>query len=81
MGFKRNRSKHQKNHPYGQPVLISIVRAVSVVECLNELQYNNEFICIIFCFLMVSVITICNLIKRLIRATFLSTPASDVYER
>ena len=81
MGLKRNRSKHFQNHPYGLSVLISIVRAVSVVECLNELQYNNEFICIIFCSLMVSVITICNLIKRLIRATFLSTPASDVHER
>ena len=31
--------------------------------------------------LMVSVITMCNLIKRLIRETFLSTPASDVHER
>ena len=29
------------------------------------------------CHLMVSVITMCNLIKRLIRTTFLSTPASD----
>ena len=38
------------------------------------LQHNNEFIIIIFCYLMVSVITMCNLIKRLIRATFLSTP-------
>ena len=37
MGFKRNRSKHFQNHPYGQLVLISIGRAVSVVECLNEL--------------------------------------------
>ena len=45
------------------------------------LQHNNEFIIIIFCYLMVSVITMCNLIKRLIRATFLSTPASDVHER
>ena len=33
-------------------------------------QHNNEFIIIIFCYLMVSVITMCNLIKRLIRATF-----------
>ena len=82
MGFKRNRSKHFQNHPYGRSVLISIVRAVSVVECLNELQYNNEFIIIIIiCYLMVSVITMCNLIKRFIRATFLSTPASDVHER
>ena len=42
------------------------------------LQHNNKFIIIIiiiiFCYLMVSVITMCNLIKRLIRATFLSTP-------
>ena len=39
------------------------------------LQHNNEFIIvIIFCYLMVSVITMCNLIKRLIRAPFLSTP-------
>ena len=45
------------------------------------LQHNNEFIIIFFCYLMVSVITMCNLIKRLIRTTFLSTPASDVYER
>ena len=45
------------------------------------LQHNNEFIMIIFCYLMVSVITICNLIKRLIRAKFLSTPSSDVHER
>ena len=46
------------------------------------LQHNNEFIIIIIiCYLMVSVITMCNLIKRFIRATFLSTPASDVHER
>ena len=45
------------------------------------LQHNDEFIIIIFCYLMVSVITMCNLIKRLIRATFLTTPASDVHER
>ena len=39
------------------------------------LQRNNKVIIIIFfCYLMVSVITMCNLIKRLIRATFLSTP-------
>ena len=44
-------------------------------------QRNHEFIIIIFRFLMVSVITMCNLIKRLTRATFLSTPASDVHER
>ena len=45
------------------------------------LQHNNEFI-IIICYLMVSVLTLSNLIKRLIRATFLSTPAaSDVHER
>ena len=44
------------------------------------LQHNSEFF-FFFCYLMVSVITMCNLIKRLIRATFLSTPASDVHER
>ena len=35
-----NRSKisqNFQNHPYGPLVLVSIVRAVSVVECLNEL--------------------------------------------
>ena len=47
----------------------------------DTLQQYNEFIIIIFCYLMVPVITMCNLIKRLIRATFLSTPASDVHER
>ena len=47
----------------------------------DTLQHNNEFIIIIFCYLMVPVITMCNLTKRLIRATFLSTPASDVHER
>ena len=45
------------------------------------LKHNSEFIIIIFCYLMVSVITMCNSKKRLIRATFLSTPASDVHER
>ena len=45
------------------------------------LQHNDEFTIIIFCYLMVSVITMCKLIKRLICATFLSTPASDVDER
>ena len=46
------------------------------------LQHNNEFILLYFFgYLMISVITMCNLIKRLIRATFLSTPASDVHER
>ena len=46
------------------------------------LQHNNEFIIIIiFCYLMVLVITMCNLIKRLIRATVLNTPVSDVHER
>ena len=45
-------------------------------------QHNNEFIIIIFCYLMVSVIRMCNLIKRLIRETFFeSTHASDVHER
>ena len=45
------------------------------------LQHNNEFIIFIFCYLMVSVITMSNVIKRLICATFLSTSASDVHER
>ena len=45
------------------------------------LQHNNEFIIIIFCYLMVSVITICNFIKCLIHTTFLSTAASDVHEQ
>ena len=44
------------------------------------LQHNSEFI-IIFCYLMVSVITMCNLIKRLIHETVLSTPTSNVHER
>ena len=47
----------------------------------DTLQHNNEFVIIIFCYLLVPVITMCNLIKHLIRATFLSTPASDVHER
>ena len=35
------------------------------------LQHNNEFIILIFCYLMASVIlTMCNVIKRLIRAAF-----------
>ena len=55
--------------------------AVSVPFIVSWLQHNNEFIIIIFCYLMVPVITMCNLIKRWIRATFLSTPASDVHER
>ena len=33
-----------------------------------------------FFYLMVLVIMMCNLIKHLIRTTFLSTPASDVDE-
>ena len=37
----------------------------------NTLQHNNEFIIITLCYLMVPVIPMCNLIKRLIRATFL----------
>ena len=46
----------------------------------DALQHNNELIIIIFCYLMVPVITMCNLIKRLIRATFFSTPGNDVRE-
>ena len=34
------------------------------------LQYNNEFIIIILCYLIVSFVTMYNIIKRLIRATF-----------
>ena len=45
------------------------------------LQHNNEFIIIICYLIVLAVITMCNLIKRLIRATFLSTPSSDVHER
>ena len=30
-------SENFQNHPYGQLVLVSMVRAVSVIECLNEL--------------------------------------------
>ena len=41
----------------------------------DTLQHNNEFIIITFCYLMVPVTTMCNVIRRLIRATFLSTPA------
>ena len=48
---------------------------------LIELRFNIIANLFFFCYLMVSVITMCNLIKRLIRATFLSTPASDVHER
>ena len=49
---------------------------------LIALYFNiiANFFCFV-CYLMVSVITMCNLIKRLIRATFLSTPASDGHER
>ena len=43
------------------------------------LQHISELF--FFCYLIVLVITMCNLIKCLIRATFLSTPASDVHER
>ena len=45
------------------------------------LQHNEFILFYFFGYLMPSVITMCNLIKRLIRATFLSTPASDVHER
>ena len=46
---------------------------------LIELSLNiiANLLLLLFCYLMVLVITMCNLIKRLIRATFLSTPASD----
>ena len=38
----------------------------------DTLQHNNEFNIIIFCCLMVPVITMCNLIKRLIHAMFMN---------
>ena len=46
-------SENFQNHPYGQLVLVSIVRAVSVVECWMNfnrvtLQHNSEFIIICF---------------------------------
>ena len=69
-----------------QPVLISSARCqfgrVFERTLIVTLQHNKEFIIFFFfCYLMVSVITMCDLIKRLIRATFLSTPANDVQER
>ena len=51
---------------------------------LTEIRFNiiPNVLSLFFCYLMVSVRTMCNLIKRLIRATFLSqAPASDVDER
>ena len=45
----------------------------------DTLQHNHEFIIIIFCYLLVSVITMCNLIKCLIRATFLSTDLQAMF--
>ena len=47
----------------------------------DTLQHNNEFTIIIFCYVMVPVIAMCNLIKHLIGARFLSTPASNVHEQ
>ena len=50
---------------------------------LIELRFNIIANLLLFVLLFngFSYITMCNLIKRLIRATFLSTPASDVHER
>ena len=50
---------------------------------LIELRFSiiTNLLLLFFCYLMVSVITMCNLIKRLIHVTFLSTPASDIHER
>ena len=45
----------------------------------DALQHNHEFIIIIFCYLMLSVITMCDLIKRLMRATFLSTELQAMF--
>ena len=85
VGFWRNRSKNfQITHTASR--FSFLVRAVSVWSIVwmnfnrDTLQHNHELIIINFCYLMVSVITMCNLIKRLIRTT-LSTPASDVHER
>ena len=78
--------KFPKSYPHGQPVLISSAscQCDGVFEwTLIEILFNiiTNLLLLFFCYLMVSVITMCNLIKRLIRATFLSTPASDVHER
>ena len=43
------------------------------------LQHNKKII--MFIFLFKSLITMCNLKKRLIRAAFWVTPVSDVHER
>ena len=51
---------------------------------LTELRFNiiAGLLLFYFFYLMISVITMCNLITRLIRAsTFFSTPGSDVHER
>ena len=73
--------------PYGQPVLIfsASCQCGQVFEwTLMEIRINiitNLLSSFLYYYLMVPVITMCNLIKRLIGATFLSTPASDVHER
>ena len=76
-GLLANRSKNFQNHSYGQPALISSASC----QCgrvfkgtLTEFRSNiiTNLLLLFFCYLMVSIITICNLIKRLIRATFLS---------
>ena len=70
---------------YGRPVLTFDKRQIcdlwsSVWMNINKitLQHNKEFI--MFTFLFIGFITMCNLKKRLIGAD-LSTPVSDVHER
>ena len=68
-----------QNHLYGQPVLTFDKRQICK-EILKELRVHmiKDSLCLFF---INGFITMCNLKKRLIRAAFLSTPASDVHER
>ena len=70
-------------HNFLRQIARSRVFAMNFHRVVLQYTCNNEcIIIIIICYyLMVSVITLCNLLRRLIRATFLSTPASDVHER
>ena len=87
VGFKRNRSKISKiTHTASWFSFLSAsCQCGRVFEwTLIELRFNiiASLLLLFFCYLMVSVITMCNLIKRLIRAsTFFSIPASDFHER
>ena len=68
-------------HNFLRQIARSRVFAMNFHRVVLQYTCNNECIIIIICYyLMVSVITLCNLLRRLIRATFLSTPASDVHE-